>query len=1255
MKINKIKFKNLASYEGEHEIDFTREPLRSAGLYAISGDTGSGKSTILDAVCLALYHKVPRYEGCTGRIDSERIDKDATKVSGLQPDDPRNIMRRGKKESMSEVEFEMPDGTRYIALWQCHVTRNNTYADYNQNLRQIYPKKREFPNSRREFREAVINITHLSYEQFCRTVLLAQNSFATFLQADKKEKSELLEKLTGTEIYGVVSKKIFELAKESRQEIVNVKSRLDAIQQNLLSQELYVQKSEELQQQQKEAEKVKLCLEKNQKQQVWIDKNKTLKKELEQQKEALREAEEALNALSGESHNYNRYVSVLPVQPLFITHRDVKERLLREKENLEEVEKRFQIINSSVVACREQSEKALQQYAALEEQWQKKQSDFKKAHQAKGQMEEMEKVLEDIIAEQEAKQLEIKNINEQIVDVQQKQKQYEVDMQKQKQQLEALKKGEVLFQAYDKVSLMLSNFQKIHTDIDLKCQERKCADEKYTVESKQLDVIRKSRNKMQDILNNLQNKLSEERSQLPNIDFTELQRRQINMQKLSNQLDIAIHTWQRLSDSYARQKKLRDAHYRHQNRLPQLCKEFAVVEQEKNKTKQLLESAERDYLLSGRDDLMALRQRLSEGEACPICGSKSHPFHAVSELENQQLLDRMKAHCKELRENALDAEKVWQEKNEEISTLKIKMENEDYDSYTLEQQIAKDVKLWQTLDLLDESLKEVSKNCDAERRTNQLSQLKHHASEDYNRITEQVEKYNRLKQSVDQISEDISSQRAKLDLLDKELNEKNLAVNTIKDKCKSLTEYLEHRKNDCEEEFRNLSPFFSSNDWYDKWQTDSEKFIQHTDELFYCWKDTIERLNDINKEIETNNIKLSSLDERRNTILSQIKILTKRIEEKESKLNNKRDSFISIFGSADVDAVEAKMKNMKDIARAESELTKDLLYKEQENFNCAKGELEKTRTNVRLTAAEQEQKKNDLEEWIKLFNYNNLTLTYGELERLFRSDINWKEIDERLNAAKTRKEHCATLCLQAQYQHEKHIAEGKVFGNMEALTSQFLAQERQKLGDNLQQTLECIGQLKLDLQMHDKNIGYAQKELKNLKQAEEDSNEWEKLNIMFGSKSGQKFKEIAQQYTFRFLVSYANQQLKLFSPRYRLDIVPESLTLKIIDRDMLERQRYVQSLSGGETFVVSLSLALGLSNLSSDGLAIGSLFIDEGFGNLDRESLQLVMQALSNIDSTQRRKVGVISHTEQIKEQISPQIRIKKIPGGVAKSHIEIV
>ena len=107
----------------------------------------------------------------------------------------------------------------------------------------------------------------------------------------------------------------------------------------------------------------------------------------------------------------------------------------------------------------------------------------------------------------------------------------------------------------------------------------------------------------------------------------------------------------------------------------------------------------------------------------------------------------------------------------------------------------------------------------------------------------------------------------------------------------------------------------------------------------------------------------------------------------------------------------------------------------------------------------------------------------------------------------------------------------------------------------------------------------------------------------------------------------------------------------VIDKDMCEEQRPVLSLSGGESFLISLALALGLSSLASDRISVESLFIDEGFGSLDMETLRSAMEALSNLQ-TQGRKIGVISHVQEMTEGIAVRVQVEK--SGNGSSHIKI-
>ena len=166
-----------------------------------------------------------------------------------------------------------------------------------------------------------------------------------------------------------------------------------------------------------------------------------------------------------------------------------------------------------------------------------------------------------------------------------------------------------------------------------------------------------------------------------------------------------------------------------------------------------------------------------------------------------------------------------------------------------------------------------------------------------------------------------------------------------------------------------------------------------------------------------------------------------------------------------------------------------------------------------------------------------------------------------------------------------------------------------------------------------------------LTEKQETANRWGKLNKLIGSADGTKFKVIAQSYTLNLLLMHANKHLSYLSKRYRLQQVPGTLALQVIDCDMCDEVRTVYSLSGGESFLISLALALGLSSLSSNNLRVESLFIDEGFGSLDADSLRTVMEALEQLQM-QGRKIGVISHVQEMSERIAVQVQLHRAANG---------
>ncbi|MDH2373225.1 AAA family ATPase [Cobetia sp. 3AK] len=162
---------------------------------------------------------------------------------------------------------------------------------------------------------------------------------------------------------------------------------------------------------------------------------------------------------------------------------------------------------------------------------------------------------------------------------------------------------------------------------------------------------------------------------------------------------------------------------------------------------------------------------------------------------------------------------------------------------------------------------------------------------------------------------------------------------------------------------------------------------------------------------------------------------------------------------------------------------------------------------------------------------------------------------------------------------------------------------------------------------------------------------WGALSELIGSASGARFRTIAQAFNLERLIEHANLHLTNLARRYRLARGASPLGLVVVDTEMGDELRSVHSLSGGETFLVSLALALGLAGMASGELRIESLFIDEGFGSLDPDSLALAMEALDGLQASGRR-VGVISHVAEMHERIPVRIAVR--PSGNGQSRLEI-
>lgn len=954
MKILAIRLKNLTSIEGTVEVDFTAEPLCSAGIFAISGPTGAGKSTLLDALCLALYDKAPRFAASVESVNLADVGDNRINQS-----DVRNLLRRGTSDGYAEVDFLGVDGHRYRSCWSVRRTRNKVSGSLQPQMMEVkeLDTGKEFQGTKKELLAQLVELIGLTYEQFTRTVLLAQNDFATFLKSKGAAKAELLEKLTGTGVYSFISQEVFARNKAAQEEIALIHNKMSVIELIPEEEQLALQKEKELLAE-KRSEGIKLLAEQN----AQLNVVRSLKTQEELRTKKQKEEQ-------GEQARLKTALDILASQ---------EEGLVRFKA-----------------------------------QWEAIQPDLKRARQLDVQIQSQQ---EGYIQSQQLLQAARKQVQEQ---------------DKRKRMVE-----EQLHLSYQTLRRLLN---VAGTEDSLLLEQ---VEETLRQEEGNLSAGIETNEKRLERLNAF--------------GYPSLAEEQVKLQKeLARQQNI---------------RQLTEALKKAMSEIEHLEKEAADCSKELSEREVALKTVQRLYenaRMAVGKDVKALRRQLEEGEACPVCGSTSHPYHREQEV---------------------------------VDTLFRNMEQEYNAATAVYQQV--------------------------NNRSIALQRDLAHQKMIAGQVREQLSAFQ--KESADTGNEEQIQQR-------------------LGELAKLILEY------------RNL---------YAEWQRGDEE-IKKLRSHYEALRENVSRCRLAMQKVSAANEQSVLLQ---NAAIAE----QKRFEVIEKALDTLRRERSGLLKGKSADEAEAA------VARREGEL------------NLA---LEKARKEVETAQ-------------------NGLSGLQGELKQIASSI---EELQVR----------------QKQIEFPEQLPEA--------------IKKQQEENLNTERSLSII---EARLLQQAKNKAAVELIAKELSEKQSVADRWAKLNKLIGSADGTKFKVIAQSYTLNLLLLHANKHLSYLSKRYKLQQVPGTLALQVVDCDMCDEIRTVYSLSGGESFLISLALALGLSSLSSNNLKVESLFIDEGFGSLDAESLRTAMEALEQLQM-QGRKIGVISHVQEMSERISVQVQVHKKVNG--KSVLSVV
>lgn len=1246
MVITKIIIRNLTSLAGEHVIDFTQEPLRSAGLFAITGDTGAGKSTILDAICLALYNKAPRFDNVQ-RLKNEDVEKNDINTS-----DVRNYLRRGEKEGAAIVEFTATTGAKYRATWFLRLKRTGNYDNVVHTLEQISPNKRVYDKA--EVKERIIQAVGLDYAQFSRTVMLAQNSFSNFLNARIEEKSALLEKLTGTEVYGTISKRIFEEKSKAEMALKELQVEKDTVLRDHLDEEDirdYERQKDLLETARKDLEnQCKIT----QQQLKWLDDYDKATLEVERCEVAYSEAYKAYLELTNERNLLDRYDDVLCQQSLFneiVNHRTNIEKCKQERS---QVETQLKEANTKVQDMRTAYDLATSRLFEATKQMEQRRPDIQRGLTIQGEMKEKMALLETRDAELQKAQIDVEERKSELTLKQNELAELSAHIKSLQYSVQGLSIYRTMFEKFDTVKSKLTDLEKEslnNSTLHREMQEQQNAQQRLNqlLEKGNRDVQKSS-----DLLSTRKAEVAVYEQQNRTVNINQLQQNIANNTVRLSALRSAKNLWMRLVKDFDEAEEVQMQVNASRISIDQLTKDLTRLDQEIDMAAQNFKAAQENYTYHSSQSIEEMRRNLKEGAPCPVCGGTHHPYHTESAREIGKIFENIEKRYKETSEQL---EELKNKARNLRATLANKQGKYEVQQRNLERTIAdlqSNQAEWQEFTTLDTTFKECSASVNRQARMITLEQLIDNTESALNRQQEELavftknqENINALNQLIRSLSERVAEETAQVSQLDAQLK-------IVRSKQTDVKQRIDLSDRRLKEIYSDLDLMITDSGWMAKWRNNPELYASHLSSLFQNWMSTTRKLEEALQKRDLTENFVRQQEKELQVAQQGINATRERRDATRELLRIKQDELTALFGARTPEQVD---EDLREIVRSvtEKQLEAKVHYDNAQNELAEiTGSKRKLEQDYLHFTQQYTQQSSQLDFWMHNYNRDHSPLRFAELERLFTDKRDWNALRRQIAECKERLTVTENTRNLAE-QHLNLVRQDTMRPNSEqGETRETLNEQLQLTELHMKENSERYGRIAEKLALHNKALHEAELMRKRFDAAEENLRWWQRLNTLFGSADGKKFREIAQSYTFEYLVQQANAQLRQLSPRYRLRTVEGTLALQIIDCEMFDQQRYVSSLSGGETFVVSLALALSLANLSSEGLSIGSLFIDEGFGNLDQDSLNLVMQALANLQSQQGRKVGIISHTEAIRTQISPRINvIKKAIGGESFIRVE--
>ncbi|NOK00802.1 MULTISPECIES: AAA family ATPase [unclassified Myxococcus] len=1264
MKVLAIRGSNLTSFAGDFALELDQPPLDRLGLFAITGATGAGKSTLLDALCLALFDRTPRLGG-RGGAPVGRADEDED--ARLSAYDVRGMLRRGAGEGYAEVDFLGKDGRRYRARWSVWRARNRAEGRFRPQEMQLMDvvTGQLTGRTKGEVLAAIQERLGLSFDQFRRSALLAQGEFAAFLKADASERAELLERMTGTEVYSRLSMAAHEKNKAEQESLAKRAQGLAAIA--LMPEAERAAAAAALGEESRARQTVEALLKDAEGAAAW-----------HVARAGLREAEQAAEAKAQAART-----ALEEAAP-----RAARMEAVREAEAFrgpvaaaEAAERRWAEAEAAQVARASEVEAALSEVSA-------RRVGQLEAETARAAAQEREVATRPALEEAARLDARLEGVSREAREARARAEKSQAALSEAKAELDAVlvreaearDKGEAarhwLTEKAHWVALT-SEWPRWHRELEryegAQGERRKAREEsgrllgeveglRETVGLRrgERDAAVRAEEMALAAATHAETAVGAETGAQRRAQRERLLARQeaVRGLKTAHEGLAADEAEAREADTEVKAAKAE---------VEAATADARAAETRRTQGEAALKEAQRSLSLAqATQGYASHRTLLKDGEACPLCGAEEHPYarevsaldglvaeaaSRVETLETERTAATQAEVAASARRAAANARAGQAEARRQSAEARAEAHGEAWrkgcDSWleSIRGEGAEVSTLATSVTEPDSGTSSPPAVGGSPEAGAWLGAARAEVAERLAALKADEQAAESLARTAREARAALETQRTRREVAAESLRRAEEALSRAESVLKDVHARLETAEQTLRQVLAEVAPVFTADvGWDRKLEEDPASFRRKCGERVVMWKGKEEaRLKAEEREAE----------EQRHRARAQglVEVSTRHAEEHHAFAVRKEEE------RGELTRARAALLYGRPTAEVRAELQARLEATESA-FEQARERAEAARQAAQVATARAEDAVRARTEALALRESEGAALTtllatrgttLEAVRTLLAFDAAWREAEARaLSALREALAQTTAVLAERSERRARHEDSGPP-----SLSEQDAGAECERLRAEVEARRHAEAALHARLEADDTARARHGSEAAALEEGRRAAEVWKVLGDLIGSHDGKRFKVFAQSLTLDALLLHANAHLRELARRYRLMRVPgHDLDLQVVDGDMGDEVRSVASLSGGESFLVSLALALGLASLSSETTQVETLFIDEGFGTLDPETLEVALATLDALQATGR-QVGIISHVSGMAERIGVQVRVVKQGGGRSRLVVE--